>query len=342
MENDEKSIAELIDRYVYDVTRRLPQLQRADIEKELRSLIEDMLSAKAKRDAPTKQQLLEVLRELGRPSALAAQYRGTKQYLIGPDTFDMYFMILKIVLAATGFGMILALVIGYINSPPQNPIEAFANFLATVLSSLVEAFAWVTVIFALAERYMHGKWKGKEWDPLDLPPIPHEKAEIKRSEPIVGIVFSIIFLIIVQTAPWLFGVYSGRHPAALVFNLNVWNAMVPWMDAMICLGILKEIFRFLSGKYTVRLAVAVTVIDILTLILFIYIFLPPAIWNANFMTSLQNINGLAWAGSAEASNLWNIVPKILVGIAAFGHIIDIAVTLARAFRYEPRHTADPA
>lgn len=34
---------ELIDRYIYAVTKKLPQKQREDIEKELRTLIDDML-----------------------------------------------------------------------------------------------------------------------------------------------------------------------------------------------------------------------------------------------------------------------------------------------------------
>ena len=37
----------LIDRYIYDVVRRLPKDQREDIELELRALIDDMLGGAA-------------------------------------------------------------------------------------------------------------------------------------------------------------------------------------------------------------------------------------------------------------------------------------------------------
>ena len=39
---------EMVERYIYAVTKKLPEKQRSDIEQELRSLIEDMLSAQAK------------------------------------------------------------------------------------------------------------------------------------------------------------------------------------------------------------------------------------------------------------------------------------------------------
>jgi hypothetical protein len=37
---------EMIDRYVYAVTKRLPEKQREDVSDELRGLIEDMLEAR--------------------------------------------------------------------------------------------------------------------------------------------------------------------------------------------------------------------------------------------------------------------------------------------------------
>ena len=52
MANDQKAAGDMIDRYVYQVVKHLPQEQRADIEKELRGLIEDMLSARSDNPDP--------------------------------------------------------------------------------------------------------------------------------------------------------------------------------------------------------------------------------------------------------------------------------------------------
>ena len=58
---------ELIARYVYAVTRELPENQRLDIDKELRSLIEDMLDERCSGSDPAITDIEAVLSELGNP-----------------------------------------------------------------------------------------------------------------------------------------------------------------------------------------------------------------------------------------------------------------------------------
>ena len=99
---------DIIDRYIYDVVRRLPPNQRQDIERELRSLIEDMLES-----GPENRNVEDVLKELGNPLDLARQYRGDSQYLIGPENFDSYTFVLKIVLICC---LVSAVVSGIVQS----------------------------------------------------------------------------------------------------------------------------------------------------------------------------------------------------------------------------------
>ena len=87
MSHDTTPTGDLIDRYVYQVVRRLPQSQRADIEAELRGLIDDMLSA---RGGGKREDVIAVLRELGRPAELAFRYSGSRRSLIGPEYYDTY------------------------------------------------------------------------------------------------------------------------------------------------------------------------------------------------------------------------------------------------------------
>ncbi|MGI5848946.1 MAG: hypothetical protein ACOX8Q_02575 [Christensenellales bacterium] len=333
MEKTDKN-SDLINRYIFDVIRRLPAAKRSDIEKELRSLIDDMLSDKTSGTLPTQQDIGAVLIDLGRPAELASKYTQSKRYLIGPDYFDIYILVLKIVLAATVFGTIIAQIIGFTVNHPQNIGGTFAVFIATVLSALVQAFAFVTIVFVLLERFIF-KNKGLkgQWKPDDLPPVPAKNIIIKRSEPIVGIVFVIVVIIIFNTAPWLMGAFAGKT-AIPIFNLTTLKSMLPLINVMLCLGILKEIFRLVSGHYSVRLAIAVTALNISALILFICIFAPPAIWNANFMTSLHTCYGIKWAASSTAASLWYAAPKVLTVLVIFGFVIDTATTIIRAFRYK--------
>lgn len=78
---------EMIERYIYAVTQKLPQSQREDIAVELRGLIEDMVEERVG-DTADEKVVEEVLLELGSPREMALKYTGKKRYLIGPELFE--------------------------------------------------------------------------------------------------------------------------------------------------------------------------------------------------------------------------------------------------------------
>ncbi len=65
-------------RYIYAVTRELPQAQRPDIEKELHGLIEDMLEERTQNRPATDKDLEDVLYELGKPQDSCGKIQGSK------------------------------------------------------------------------------------------------------------------------------------------------------------------------------------------------------------------------------------------------------------------------
>ena len=326
---------EMIDRYVYDVTRRLPEAQRADIEKELRTLIDDMLAGREEVKDVTL-----VLIELGRPSELAAKYRGTKRYLIGPEIYSTYETILKIVLAAVTFGMIVSQIIINITTPPEIAFVAVAKAFGMVVMALVQAFAIVTIIFAVMERF--GKsvsWK-EDWHPRDLPEVPLGSAVIKKSEPIVSLVFSAIFLIIITTMPWLFGVGFGLPaPWIPVFNLEALAGMIGLVILMVAAGIIKEVLMLVIGRYNIRLAISVLALNLISLALVITVFGSPAVWNADFLTQMQAATGAEWFSGDTALVIWRLVPTIIVVLTAIGLITEAATTFYRGIKYDTKKGA---
>ena len=72
---------DLIKRYIYAVTKTLPARMREDVEKELHSLISDMLEERCQDMPPTEHDVLVVLTELGRPAELAAKYRPERAFI---------------------------------------------------------------------------------------------------------------------------------------------------------------------------------------------------------------------------------------------------------------------
>ena len=90
----------LIDRYVSEVGKNLPLLNgREDIEKELKSTLEDMLEDRVQNSGRTRDEALEieVLKEYGSPQKVASTY-NPHPYLIGPKLFPFFLFVLKIVL----------------------------------------------------------------------------------------------------------------------------------------------------------------------------------------------------------------------------------------------------
>ncbi len=339
MNKDDKQIRDLIDRYLYQVTKRLPKAQCADIEQELRGLIDDMLAAKAD-VPPTKEDMIAVLRELGHPAELAAKYSGTKNWLIGPEYFDTYLMVLKIVLAVSAFGIMLAQVLEFAFEPKLNILAAIAEFFATVFSALVQAFAWVTGIFAIIERVNEeSPGKDKSWNPADLPPVPEHKANtIKRSDPIVGIVFTVLFLVLINAVPNLMVVHmftnTQGHVSVQVFDPAVFFRLLPLINAMIAIGLVKEMLRLIVGRYTIGLSLTLVLLNVISMMMFIWLFGPSSgIWNPNFVSEIG-------AGAfPQAMLVWRNIPMILVGLCIFGNIVGSLKLIVQAFRHKEQATA---
>ena len=163
----------LIDAYVARVGESLPEKQRADIEAEISSLLQDSLEARAEAEnrAPDDEMVIAVLREYGEPEKVAASYREPR-YLIGPRLFPAFLTVLKIVLAVLG-ALALAGVVYTLTRLGTVPLDTILRegieSLAKYLSAAVTVFGNVVLIFAILELVLPrvGR-KAKTWDPRSL------------------------------------------------------------------------------------------------------------------------------------------------------------------------------
>lgn len=338
MEKKRNYISDMTNRYVYDVSRRLPTAQRTDIEKELKGLIEDMLSDRCPVEEPSDIDIDAILKELGRPAMLASKYRGTQRHLIGPEYFDIYTLLLKIVLVAVAFGITVSLIVGFISEPPGNILAYIGKYILSVINAVLIAFAWITIIFFIAQKYFAKAkiWKEADWSPEDLPIVPSKKARIEKSEPIVAIVFFVIIFILFNAAPRVFGIniFIGSRDAIPFFNMNVLNASLLLINIIICVGIIKNVFMLLFGKYTFRLAAIILSVNFVSLVLTIIVFLPPSIWNENLLTTLSDIQGFEWAAGTIFSWFWTNIAVIFIALFSFGNIVESIKTISKTVKYK--------
>lgn len=278
------------ERYIHDVVRRLPEAQRDDIRQELDGLIEDLLQEQADPAAP--EALEAVLLGLGRPADLAAGYTGGGRHLIGPAFYDLYLTILKIVASVVAIAVTVASIVASMVGGGMDPAGLAIHLAAALFQAELQVFAWVTVGFAIAEYYEGPRGvdgpAAVAWSLDDLPELPKGGAAIKRGEPIAGIVFLLLVLMLLHFAPQLIGVYysglssvpgEGGWIAKPLFDLERLQVALPLLDLAIAFGILKEGLRLLAGRYTIALAAAVTLCNALGIGLLVWIFADPTLWN---------------------------------------------------------------
>lgn len=74
---------DLIDRYIYAVTKHMKSAMKKDVAAELETIIQDMLEERCEDVTPTERDIKVILTELGTPDELASKYNGETQ-----DLFD--------------------------------------------------------------------------------------------------------------------------------------------------------------------------------------------------------------------------------------------------------------
>lgn len=351
--NDGVKTMNLIDRYVYAVVRRVPVSQRADIEKEIRAMIDELLQEQLKKTAdgsdgqagsragqgtPDEQAVRAVLDSLGDPAELASQYLGSHQYVIGPALYETYWLVLRIVLIASGIGLLIAKAIQIATDSQINGWEAFGGLVGGLFQGLLSAFGMVTLIFFLINRYgadeitKEIKAEKGQWKPDDLPQVPEAKLRIKRGDPIASVIFSLIFLVIINVYPELFGFYYkvGEELRIVGFLGEGFFAALIWINLVIILGIVIEAVKIVTGRWTLPLVLAGALHNCLSLIVSLRVVRDAAFINPEFV---KTINQFIADSGTELTFVWqNALVTSITVLVIFGFIVEMITLVAKSIR----------
>ena len=296
---------ELIEVYVREVTRRLPEKMRNDIALELRSTIEDMLPGDY-----TEDNVKQVLEKLGNPATLASQYRDRPMHLIGPKFYDAYISILKLTLTIVSIVVLSLFIIekvASLSTIDTLSVSTVIGFVVDAIGLLVETaiqdFFWVTLIFIILDRTISPTVQvpltlsGTPWKPDDLkniPNIPLKKA-IKISEIGVGFFWTVIWAVVYFRAIHLIGVYESREGQSglefvmPVFQHDVFLSYWPLVSLHILLGLLLLAYKAKLRQWTFKLALTNTIVQLVGIIVFIIIVSNPNLVNPAFVTYFSQL-----------------------------------------------------
>ncbi|GAB7046934.1 permease prefix domain 1-containing protein [Catenuloplanes indicus] len=301
----------LIDRYVSTALRRIPEGQRADIDRELRASIEDAVEARVdagqERDAATRGALIE----LGDPDRLADRYSGRRNYLIGPEIYPawrrtmiaLYTVVLPIVVAVTT-------VVQLIDDP------AIGRVIGGLVTSVITVGAhlgfWATATFALLERLgLTDRVLRRPWTLDDLP--EYESGRLAHTQLVPNVVWPVLLIAGLVLQQFTFTDVPVLNPAN-------WSSWWPYLIVVLILEIAWAIQVFRAGAYTRAAAAANAVLALLTAV--------PVIW----LAAQDRIFNPEFPGLAPGSDALYIATMVVIATFAIATVWDIVEITVRAER----------
>lgn len=277
---------ELIERYIYAVTKRMERKQRQDVSMELQGLIEDMLSERCGSRTPEEKDVRVVLTELGTPQELYSQYcDDAGACLIGQPYYTTYIFVMKVVLAAVAGGITISNVILQMLEP--KPWWGMAGtWLAMLYNSFLAAFTIVTLLFAFF--YRKGIRITEPFNFDDLPAVPKRSQEIPKWECIAGIVICAVFVVLFVFTPEVICVVQNGTIISL-FDVEVLRNTWYITAAFAALGITREAVQLMEGRYNRKVMITMLVTNAISAVLSIWWLVGHSVLNPVFLSNMSTI-----------------------------------------------------
>jgi hypothetical protein len=245
----------MLDRYIQEVGRRLPRQNRADLQAEIRSNLEELIEDRAQQSGRAIDEALtaEVLKEYGAPEKVAESYCPTR-YLIGPRLYPFFTMVLKIVITvlfAVGLG---GFILNYFTGDlGAEFLPALGQYGLEFLAGAISAFGNFVIVFAILERVLPPSELSKdetEWDPAQLNATPNPD-EIKRNELIVDILFTVLILAALNLYTNRIGIYWLEDNAWVMipFLSDAFFSYLPWINLLWVLQVLLDLYLLRQGLW---------------------------------------------------------------------------------------------
>lgn len=203
---------EVINRYVYAVTRQLPASRRGDIGVELTALLEDEVSARMEAGATESDAVTSTISRMGPPDVVARNYHDAVPVI---DVRDSRIFVKAVVI---GLAALCVLAISVVLSDPRASVEPGFTQEVTdeTVSTILQYLGLLTLVF-----WGVGIWRRntrtRPWSADSLPAVPDSEA-VNTPVTALAIMFWTAGLCVLVAGPAnVFSALSGgAAPAALL------------------------------------------------------------------------------------------------------------------------------
>ncbi|MDQ3004387.1 MAG: hypothetical protein M3R47_03275 [Chloroflexota bacterium] len=317
----------LIERYIAEVGRHLPEKNREDIEAEIRSTLEDMIEERGHQTGKpvTDEVVAAVLEQLGDPKLLAQKYSPAKHYLIGPNWYEAYIETLKRVL---GTALPVVATITIFVALAKNPVDfvnAISNAFGTVVDVAIGILFWVTIGFVIVERSdtqpgeLGGTKKGA-WTVAQLPKLPR-KRQISVGETLTNLVFTIGFTAWV-VLPFARSLDDQSVP---FLNPDLWQLWLPVLIVIAGLSVVHELFKLRIGNWTPALTLTNVILGIVSIAYIVALVTTQEVINPAFLETLTDSPAIRDTSSWARWSV-NISAAVIIGIYVWDVVNSIILS----------------
>jgi hypothetical protein len=347
---------DLIERYIADVSRRLPKRMRSDVAAELRSSLGEAYDATVgdfNRDSgrvasneECETLASDLVKKFGPPAALAASYRPGPQWLIGPDLYPAFLRTLKVV--ALIIVALFAVTIVASSLDEENPLVEILKSIATsnLTGDLVSAMGWVVLVFWIIQLVTwHSKGEATaaaggldvfapshycgpdadSWDPRELPKVD-DPDRVSRTGLMVEIIIMVGLIL-------LFAVFPHAMGASVSVNgERGWVALggPGFMEnrGLFYVGFVIVVFLNLVLLRHNRWTIPTRVVDIASHAIFTFALLPLVMGGEIIAVQAQDLVANGWTPEAAenlSTSVFPVMDTILRGILG-GIIVGIVLS----------------
>lgn len=336
----------LIERYIAAVVKQLPENERKEVAKELRSNIYDMLS-----DQPSEAEIEQVLQSMGSPAKLAEQYRQNPRYLISPQVYDDYLRLLRLLVPIIG---ILTVVVGAVtggieafqqNGPKVSSVlqVMFQSGIQSGVSGVMQTLVWTTVGFVISERtgLLKDK-KTEEWKVADLPAVMTEKM-IPISDAVAEIIAVLVFsaFILFSALNAFPQIFSNTGPVIInmpVFSSSFTRFLIPVLIVGILLTLVTSVLKLIDRRWSNRVCFWSIIDNAVSAIMWVLLLLHNNIFSQELVDLLQEQTWsdgdvLHYISTGDTLSIRLIISAIIVVVA----VIQIGIVIYyRSKRNQPQ------
>ena len=258
----------------------------------------------------------EVLRGLGSPRILAEKQLREPPHLVGPELYGTYFLIVKIVMIVAVIGTLIGNTVDFIVNDVEL-LRYFAISFATAISAAIGAFGWVTPVFAIMEKTAKQKILTEiqeDWSLADLPEKEKPQKPFSIVGVIIGIIFTVLFIILVNQYSQLLGFYytldGSIQEMIPMLNQEVFRSYLPYINGMLVLQLLFSASKLVFRKWTYPVATANLILNVLSFVLLWFILQDTAILNPELVTKI----GEATDGQRVLNTAFNSIKAVFLFI----------------------------